>query len=89
MNNLKQKILNIAYVEHLSFLQKLRKQKELSIDEIEIILMKALLDIKVEKEASMSSEIINLTYQLQQMEEEKKKIAQEQAMQVKEEKKEE
>lgn len=89
MLNLRLPILNVAYVEHLRFIQKLRKEKELSVDDIETILTKALLDIKIEKEALTSSEILNLTYQLQQMEEEKKKIAQDQAMQVKEEKKEE
>lgn len=88
-SKLKKNLLNIAYVEHMRFLQKLRQEKELSVDELDTILTKALLDIKIEKEASASSEILNLTYQLQQMEEEKKKIVQDQAMQVKEEKKEE
>lgn len=89
MSNIHTQILNIAYLEHMAYLQKLRKEKQLSSDDLDNILTKALLDIKIEKETSASSEILNLTYQLQQMEEEKKKIAQDQAIQVKEEKKEE
>lgn len=88
-SNTKSAIMNLAYVEHMRFLQKLRQDKELSVDDLDTILMKSLLDIKVEKESSLSVNVLNLTYQLQQMEEEKKKIAQDQAMQVKEEKKEE
>ena len=81
--------LELAYVDHLSFLQKLRKEKSLTVDELEIILTKALLDIKSEKEASTSSNVIQLMYQVQQLEDEKKKLLQKQSMQVVEESKKE
>lgn len=81
--NLNINLRELAYIDHLQFLQKLRNEKSLNIDDLEIILTRALLDIKVEKEANKSAEIINLTYRVQQLEEEKKKLLQEHAMEVK------
>ena len=87
--NLNEHLREIAYAEHMNYLEQLRKQRSLTIEDLEFILTRALLDIKDEKLSSSSATIIDLIYQVQQLEQEKKKSIQEQAMQVKEEKKEE
>lgn len=82
MKDIKSSLLNIAYVEHLKFIQQLRDTKQLSADDLDVILTRSLLDIKVEKETSMSSDIIGLTYQIQQLEEDKKKLVKEKELQA-------
>lgn len=85
----KSNLMDVAYCQLLSNIQTIKKEKNLSTEDLENLLYRILVDVKIEKEVIYSTNLVESALQLQKLEEEKKKVIQENAIKVKEEKKEE
>ncbi len=72
----RQVILDVAHVELLDFIKKMQKARGLTACDIENILYKVIVDVKVEKELGYADDIISLVTQLKKLEAEKKQTAQ-------------
>ena len=65
-------VIDLSANTVVSFLSKLQKERNLSSDEMEMVVTKALNEVKSVKELDYANQILELTYKIQQLEKSEK-----------------
>lgn len=61
-------VIDLSANTLVNFLSKLQKERNLSSDEMELVMMRAMNEVKSVKELSYANKILDLTYRIQQLE---------------------